>query len=185
VFYWPPWRWRKPCPRPNLRRPAPPRPFQPPLTPRELPPLQRGDAPARALPRRTDAGRHRHPKGCGPQTGQAAGATLIPWSPAPDAGAPEADCDPIADKVVAPLIENAAKANALTVKLVRAVIEQESAFRPCAVSSKGAQGLMQLMPDTASKLSVKDVFDPQQNMKAAPNTSSNCSTSTRATISWR
>jgi soluble lytic murein transglycosylase-like protein len=96
---------------------------------------------------------------------QAAGATLIPWSPAPDAGAPEADCDPIADKVVAPLIENAAKANALTVKLVRAVIEQESAFRPCAVSSKGAQGLMQLMPDTASKLSVKDVFDPQQNIE--------------------
>jgi soluble lytic murein transglycosylase-like protein len=68
--------------------------------------------------------------------------------------------------VVTPLIESAAKANDLEVNLVRAVIEQESAYRPCAVSHKGAQGLMQLMPDTASELKVKDVFDPKENIVA-------------------
>jgi soluble lytic murein transglycosylase-like protein len=46
------------------------------------------------------------------------------------------------------------------------VIGQESAFHPCAVSSKGAQGLMQLMPEVASRLGVKDVFDPKQNVAA-------------------
>ena len=99
---------------------------------------------------------------------QLAGATLFPWSAAPsvaDAAEPP-PCDPIADEVVTPLIENAAKANELQVKLVRAVIEQESGFRPCAVSPKGAQGLMQLMPATASELNVKDVLDPRENVAA-------------------
>ena len=50
--------------------------------------------------------------------------------------------------------------------LLRAVIGQESAFHPCAVSSKGAQGLMQLMPEVASRLGVKDIFDPKQNVEA-------------------
>jgi soluble lytic murein transglycosylase-like protein len=96
----------------------------------------------------------------------AAGATLIPWSPPPSFDAPEPVCDPIATEIVTPLIENAAKDNDLQVNLVRAVIEQESAYRPCAVSHKGAQGLMQLMPDTASELNVKDVFDPKENVAA-------------------
>jgi len=74
--------------------------------------------------------------------------------------------NPIATAIVTPLIENAAKANNLPVSMVRAVIEQESAYRPCAVSHKGAQGLMQLMPDTADELKVKDVFDPQENISA-------------------
>ena len=102
------------------------------------------------------------------QQAQAAGATLIPWSPspAPSSDAPEPVCDPIATAIVTPLIENAAKANNLPVSMVRAVIEQESAYRPCAVSHKGAQGLMQLMPDTADELKVKDVFDPQENISA-------------------
>jgi len=99
---------------------------------------------------------------------QAAGATLIPWSPgpplSPDPAQPE--CDPIAADVVTPLIESAAKANDLQAPLVRAVIEQESAYRPCAVSRKGAQGLMQIMPDTAGELNVKDVFDPKDNIAA-------------------
>jgi len=102
------------------------------------------------------------------QQAQAAGARMIPWSPAaaspPDAAEPP--CDPIADTVVTPLIETAAKTNDLQIKLVRAVIEQESAFRPCAVSAKGAQGLMQLMPETAGELNVKDPFDPKENIAA-------------------
>jgi soluble lytic murein transglycosylase-like protein len=99
---------------------------------------------------------------------QAAGATLIPWSPSPalPTDAPPAECDPIAADVVTPLIESAAKANDLQVPIVRAVIEQESAYKPCAVSRKGAQGLMQIMPDTAGDLNVKDVFDPKENIAA-------------------
>ncbi|MFW5954182.1 MAG: lytic transglycosylase domain-containing protein [Guyparkeria sp.] len=48
--------------------------------------------------------------------------------------------------------------------LVRAVIHAESAFRPDAVSPKGASGLMQLMPATAERFDVADRFDPDQNI---------------------
>jgi soluble lytic murein transglycosylase-like protein len=48
--------------------------------------------------------------------------------------------------------------------LVRAVIHAESAFRPDAVSPKGAGGLMQLMPATARRFDVSDRFDPEQNI---------------------
>lgn len=49
--------------------------------------------------------------------------------------------------------------------LLRAVIHAESAFNPMAISSKGAQGLMQLMPGTANDLGVADAFDAQQNIR--------------------
>ncbi len=49
--------------------------------------------------------------------------------------------------------------------LVEAVIRIESAFNPWAVSRKGAQGLMQLMPRTASALGVRDSFNPRQNIE--------------------
>ena len=48
--------------------------------------------------------------------------------------------------------------------LVEGVIRAESAFNPWAVSRKGAQGLMQLMPQTASTLGVRDSFNPRQNI---------------------
>jgi Transglycosylase SLT domain len=48
--------------------------------------------------------------------------------------------------------------------LVRAVIKTESDFDPAVVSSAGAQGLMQLMPDTARLMGVTDSFDPRQNI---------------------
>ncbi len=49
--------------------------------------------------------------------------------------------------------------------LVKAVIQVESAGKPEAVSSKGAGGLMQLMPATAKQLGVADRFDPEQNVE--------------------
>jgi soluble lytic murein transglycosylase-like protein len=49
--------------------------------------------------------------------------------------------------------------------LVEAVIRVESAGNPWAVSRKGAQGLMQLMPQTANALGVRDAFDPRQNIE--------------------
>jgi len=49
--------------------------------------------------------------------------------------------------------------------LVESVIRVESAFNPWAMSRKGAQGLMQLMPQTASSLGVRDAFDPRQNIE--------------------
>jgi len=50
-------------------------------------------------------------------------------------------------------------------KLLRGVIIQESGFRPCAVSNKGALGLMQLLPATVDELQVADPFDPRQNVE--------------------
>jgi len=75
-------------------------------------------------------------------------------------------CDVMSPETAAPFIENAAKAQELEPRLLRAIIEQESGFRPCAISSKGAKGLMQLMPDTAQDLGVQDPFDPHQNIEA-------------------
>lgn len=49
--------------------------------------------------------------------------------------------------------------------VVRAIIHAESAFRPNAVSHAGAQGLMQLIPATASRFGVTDVFQPEQNIR--------------------
>ncbi|MFW6198637.1 MAG: lytic transglycosylase domain-containing protein [Acidobacteriota bacterium] len=48
--------------------------------------------------------------------------------------------------------------------LVRAVVASESAFDPRALSHKGAQGLMQLMPKTARELGVENVWDPRDNL---------------------
>ncbi len=48
--------------------------------------------------------------------------------------------------------------------LVRSIIKTESDFNPSAVSQKGARGLMQLMPSTASDMGVRKIFDPAQNI---------------------
>ncbi len=65
-----------------------------------------------------------------------------------------------------PLINRYAKEFGVDKALVKAVIHAESAFNPYAVSKKGAQGLMQLMPETARDLAVQDVFDPEENIRA-------------------
>jgi soluble lytic murein transglycosylase-like protein len=64
------------------------------------------------------------------------------------------------------LIQNAAAQYNLSPTLLTAVIQAESGGNPNAVSSAGAQGLMQLMPTTAASLGVTNPFDPAQNINA-------------------
>jgi hypothetical protein len=61
-------------------------------------------------------------------------------------------------------IAAAASLHGVSVDLVRAVIQVESDFDHLARSSKGAQGLMQLMPDTARRFGVANAYDPRQNI---------------------
>ena len=64
-----------------------------------------------------------------------------------------------------PLIEKAAAEYQLDPALLHAIITVESGYNPQAVSPKGATGLMQLMPDTARRYAVKNIFDPQENIQ--------------------
>ena len=64
------------------------------------------------------------------------------------------------------VITGAAKDATIQAALVRAVIVVESGFNPRAVSKKGAIGLMQLQPATARRYGVKNIYDPEQNVRA-------------------
>ena len=62
-------------------------------------------------------------------------------------------------------IQAAARVFTVDDALIRAIIHAESAYQPEALSPKGAQGLMQLMPATQSELQIVDVFDPLNNIQ--------------------
>src|SRR5262249_56578181 len=64
----------------------------------------------------------------------------------------------------ASLIRASADRYGVDSRLVEAIVQTESAGNPTAVSPKGARGLMQLMPERASELGVRDSFDPRQNV---------------------
>jgi hypothetical protein len=97
-----------------------------------------------------------------PATGPAPGAPG-PDAPAQAAPVPPAPSGP-AD--IDTLVDEAARRHGLEPELLAAVIAVESGYRVNAVSPKGAQGLMQLMPGTARELAVTDAFDPAQNIDA-------------------
>ena len=88
----------------------------------------------------------------------AAAAILVPAASAP--------CEPLPAAQVEKLVQDGAGQAGVAPDLVRAVLHQESGGRPCAVSSKGAQGLMQIMPATAIQLGLADPFEPRQNVEA-------------------
>ena len=69
------------------------------------------------------------------------------------------------DVPYASLIASSAKAHGVAPELVASVIAVESNFNPRAVSWRSACGLMQLLPQTARRLGVKNIFDPEQNIE--------------------
>jgi soluble lytic murein transglycosylase-like protein len=84
-----------------------------------------------------------------------------------EAGSVEtAGCSPIPPAELQAYIEEIAAREGFSPDLLRAVIHRESAFYPCAVSRKGAQGLMQIMPETGADLGLEAPFDPWQNIDA-------------------
>jgi soluble lytic murein transglycosylase-like protein len=85
---------------------------------------------------------------------------------APDTGIEPPACEPMSELVLAPMVDRVSQEQKLEPSLIHAVIQQESGFRPCAVSASGAQGLMQIMPATAGELGLDDPFDPPANIAA-------------------
>jgi len=84
--------------------------------------------------------------------------TLPPVTPASSVAPPAVDLNQV--------VRSASAVSRLDPELVNSLISVESGFNTRAVSRKGAQGLMQLMPETASHLGVTNPFDPQANVDA-------------------
>ena len=108
------------------------------------------------------------------QQARAAGAQMAPWTP-PTAEATRQmpsimyempQCDPVPQGDLSKMIDDAAEKNGVAPSVIREVARQESGFRPCAVSPKGAEGLMQLMPSTQDQFKVIDAFSPIASIDA-------------------
>jgi Transglycosylase SLT domain len=82
-----------------------------------------------------------------------------------DLSAPAAGKTPHRAQEMNEVINSVSSRHHLDPDLINSVIHAESGFNPKAVSPKGAQGLMQLMPRTASQLGVADAFDPSANVE--------------------
>ena len=109
--------------------------------------------------------RHALAEGDGAVPGRAR-RLAAPAADAPEAAAPKPPVDGSPQTVCA-LIEAAAAANQIPVDLFTRLIWRESTFRPTAVSPKGAEGIAQFMPGTASLRQLSDPFDPQEAIPAA------------------
>jgi soluble lytic murein transglycosylase-like protein len=70
-----------------------------------------------------------------------------------------------AQRKVFEIVQRLAPQYGVVPRLAMAVIRAESNFDPLAVSTKNAQGLMQLIPDTAARFNVRKPFDPEQNIR--------------------
>jgi len=73
---------------------------------------------------------------------------------------------PLAQAPYGELIRKASEKYGVDADLVYSVVAAESNFNARAVSRRHAKGLMQLLPETAKRLGVKDIFDPEQNVEA-------------------
>jgi soluble lytic murein transglycosylase-like protein len=105
------------------------------------------------------------------QTGNTSSADFfnIPWPGSlplamPNVQIANDSCNALGAGEVDKLVRSAAGKHGLDSELLRSVMKQESAFKPCALSVAGAMGLMQIMPETAEMLHLNDPFDPAQNV---------------------
>jgi soluble lytic murein transglycosylase-like protein len=64
------------------------------------------------------------------------------------------------------LIRQKSKEHQIDFALVKAIVHVESSFNPYAVSNRGARGLMQVLPETAKRHGIHDIYDPAQNIEA-------------------
>ena len=84
----------------------------------------------------------------------------------PNAPSPQTKSSRTPPKQIADLIEQSAAAHQVDPLLVHSIVKVESDYNTYAISSKGAEGLMQLMPPTARMLGVSNSFDPKENIEA-------------------
>ncbi len=94
------------------------------------------------------------------RTGRLTRQTIVSQSPAAPVIPSETPAQPLND-----LIDSIALKNQVEAPLVHSVIQTESNYNPLAVSNKGAQGLMQLIPATARRFGVKNSFDMEENVE--------------------
>lgn len=95
---------------------------------------------------------------------ESAGIAIAPWTAPVALG--EMTCDPMPQVELAKMIDDVSAKQGIDAGLVREVARQESGFKPCAISQKGAEGLMQLMPDTQAQFEVSDPFSAKQSLEA-------------------
>jgi len=95
----------------------------------------------------------------------------LPWPDAapltvPNVQVVDESCQALPQTQVDQLISEASKKWRVDTGLLRSVMRQESGFKACALSTSGAMGLMQIMPDTADFLGLQDPYDPAKNVDA-------------------
>lgn len=100
-----------------------------------------------------------------PDTREDAPVRLAQGRPS-DTSVPLVSDEALASRPFASLISTVATSHSVDVRLVHAVIEQESNYQARARSKKGARGLMQLMPATARQYGVSNSYDPKSNLDA-------------------
>jgi len=97
-----------------------------------------------------------------PHTGKLVRSVIVTAKPVAARRAAE---DAVAPRGINEAVDAIAATQSLPPQLVHSVIKVESNYNPLAVSSKGAQGLMQLMPATARRFGVANTFDPVDNIQ--------------------
>src|SRR5215472_8459426 len=100
------------------------------------------------------------------QAAKSAAAEVDQYFEKPASGQNSSATSGLTQREIDAAIDKAASRHNVDPNLVRALVKVESNFNPHAVSRKGAMGLMQLMPQTARQLNLKNPFDPQENIDA-------------------
>jgi len=125
----------------------------------------RAEQPASAPEAKQTAAKKRDARAANKQSAGAASQLVVPtvWSPGPSAGSLRGYTTG-SSEVDGYLVQSGTK-NGVDPLLLYSVMHQESSFKSHAVSPKGARGLMQLMPGTAMRYGVTNIFDPRQNIE--------------------